>query len=109
MYGAESDPEGNGHAIEAACTAYSAISGLGIEAATTTLASTQITYVDVTVTDGQAKLQETPTPVNGVGEGGEETSGSGEEGVDNAAAERSGGASAMCLGVIVGAMWCMML
>lgn len=54
LYGALSASDG--HASKAACTGHSDISGLGEAGATTTLASTQITYVDVTVTEGVGKL-----------------------------------------------------
>ena len=43
--------------------------GLGYAEETTTLASTQIHYADVTITAGVEKLLSSPTPVNGVGEG----------------------------------------
>ena len=52
--------------------------GLGYAEETTTLASTQIHYADVTITAGVEKLLSSPTPVNGVGEGEEGEVGSAE-------------------------------
>ena len=51
---------------------------LGYAEDTTTLASTQIHYADVTITAGVEKLLSSPTPVNGVGEGEEGEEGSAE-------------------------------